>query len=56
MLAEGTNLLEVAAMMRHGPQILFTTYAPVIGELGGEQPMRAEDRIAEARDRVPLAA
>ncbi len=56
MPAEGTNLLEVAGMMRHCRQVLFSTYAPVIAELGGEQLVRAEDRIAEARARVPLAA
>ena len=43
-------------MMRHCRQVLFSTYAPVIAELVGEQLVRAEDRIAEARARVPLAA
>jgi integrase len=37
-LAAGTNPLEVADMLGHGPQILLSTYAHVIAELKGQPP------------------
>ncbi len=52
MLGEGRNPIEVASMMGHGVQVLFSTYAHEIAELRGAAPMSAEDRIATARELV----
>lgn len=51
-LAEGRNPLEVADMLGHGPQILFSVYAHVIAERQGAAPASAEERILDARRKV----
>jgi integrase len=52
MLAEGTNPLEVAEMMGHSTQILFSTYGHVIANLRGAAAAPAEARIVSARERA----
>jgi integrase len=49
LLAEQRNPLEVARIMGHSPQVLFSTYAHVIAELEGQPAVSAEDRIKAAR-------
>ena len=58
LLSEGRNPIEVAEIMGHSPQVLFSTYAHVISELRGTAPTSAEDQIRAARARVaePLVA
>jgi integrase len=51
-LAAGTSPLEVADMLGHGPQVLFSTYAHVIAELRGQAPASADERISAAREKV----
>ncbi|HEY1689748.1 MAG TPA: hypothetical protein VGF95_12900 [Solirubrobacteraceae bacterium] len=53
MLHEQRNPLEIAEMMGHGPQVLFSTYAHVIAELRGAVPISAEEQIRAARSGIP---
>ncbi len=46
---EQRNPLEIADMMGHGPQVLFSTYAHVIAELRGASPISADEQICAAR-------
>jgi integrase len=43
MFHEQRNPLEIADMMGHSPQVLFSTYAHVIAELRGAAPISAEE-------------
>jgi hypothetical protein len=52
MFHEQRNPLEIADMMGHSPQVLFSTYAHVIAELRGASPISAEEQIQAARTRV----
>lgn len=52
MFHEQRNPLEIAEMMGHGPQVLFSTYAHVIAELRGAAPISAVEQIQAARSRV----
>ncbi len=52
MFHEQRNPLEIADMMGHSPQILFSTYAHVIAELRGAAPISAEEQIQAARSRI----
>ncbi len=49
MFHEQRNPLEIADMMGHSPQVLFSTYAHVIAELRGEARISADDQIRAAR-------
>jgi hypothetical protein len=49
---EQRNPLEIADMMGHSPQVLFSTYAHVIAELRGAAPISAEEQIRAARSRI----
>jgi hypothetical protein len=49
MFHEQRNPLEIADMMGHSPQVLFSTYAHVIAELRGASPIRADEQICAAR-------
>jgi integrase len=49
MFHEQRNPLEIAEMMGHSPQVLFSTYAHVIAELRGGSPISADDQISAAR-------
>ncbi len=49
---EQRNPLEIADMMGHSPQVLFSTYAHVIAELRGAAPISAEEQIQAARSRI----
>lgn len=40
---------QIADMMGHSPQVLFSTYAHVIAELRGESPISADEQICAAR-------
>lgn len=52
MFHEQRNPLEIADMMGHSPQVLFSTYAHVIAELRGAAPISAEDQIKAARSSI----
>jgi integrase len=52
MFHEQRNPLEIADMMGHSPQVLFSTYAHVIAELRGASPISAEEQIQAARSRI----
>jgi integrase len=52
MFHEQRNPLEIADMLGHSPQVLFSTYAHVIAELRGAAPISAEDQIKAARSRI----
>jgi integrase len=52
MFHEQRNPLEIADMMGHSPQVLFSTYAHVIAELRGASPVSAEEQIQAARSHV----
>jgi integrase len=52
MFHEQRNPLEIADMMGHSPQVLFSTYAHVIAELRGAAPISAEEQIQAARSRI----
>jgi integrase len=52
MFHEQRNPLEIADMMGHSPQVLFSTYAHVIAELRGAAPISAEAQIKAARSRI----
>lgn len=52
MFHEQRNPLEIAEMMGHSPQVLFSTYAHVIADLRGAAPVSAEEQIQVARSRV----
>lgn len=52
MFHEQRNPLEIADMLGHSPQVLFSTYAHVIHELRGEAPISAEDQIRAARSSI----
>jgi hypothetical protein len=49
MCHEQRNPLEIADMMGHGPQVLFSTYAHVIAELRGASPISTDEQICAAR-------
>ncbi len=49
MFHEQRNPLEIADMMGHSPQVLFSTYAHAIAELRGAAPISAEEQIKAAR-------
>lgn len=52
MFHEQRNPLEIADMMGHSPQVLFSTYAHVIAELRGAAPISAEEQIQAARSHI----
>lgn len=52
MFHEQRNPLEIADMLGHSPQVLFSTYAHVIAELRGAAPISAEKQIRAARSRI----
>jgi len=52
MFHEQRNPLEIADMMGHSPQVLFSTYAHVIAELRGAAPISAEEQIKAARSSI----
>lgn len=52
MFHEQRNPLEIAEMMGHSPQVLFSTYAHVIAELRGAASVSAEEQIQTARSRI----
>jgi integrase len=52
MFHEQRNPLEIADMMGHSPQVLFSTYAHVIAELRGAAPISAEEQIRTARSTI----
>ena len=52
MFHEQRNPFEIADMMGHSPQVLFSTYAHVIAELRGAAPISAEEQIQAARSRI----
>jgi integrase len=49
MFHEQRKPLEIADMMGHSPQVLFSTYAHVIAELRGTSPTSADEQIRAVR-------